>query len=84
LSRSIGKPQPPGRGRIVDTLVLPPVHFEPDPNDPEALRYIRGGNCDIKGIRSASVVILARFGNRQTIDWTPCGSLAISRYRPWR
>jgi hypothetical protein len=69
LSRSVGKPQPRGQWRIVDTLVLPPVQFDPDPDDPEALRFIGGDNCDIKGIRSGSVIILARFGNRQTIDW---------------
>jgi hypothetical protein len=69
LSRKVVKPNEHVRWRIVDTLVLPPVHFEPDPNDPEALRFIASSSCELKGYRSGSFIVLARFGNREKIDW---------------
>jgi hypothetical protein len=57
------------KSRIIDTLVLPPVQFDLDPDNLEALRYSGDSECEIKGLPNTTFIALVRFGNRKRVDW---------------
>jgi hypothetical protein len=69
LKRRVGTVESRTKWKIVDSLVLPPLQWEPDPADTEALRFIGSDNCALKGRPNVHFFVLARFGKRDRIDW---------------
>lgn len=69
LQRKIGEVDGYVTWHIVDTLLLPPVHLEPQPDRPNALRLFEAGDCEIDGKTDPFFIALVRWGDHEQIDW---------------
>jgi hypothetical protein len=69
LQRKVGMVGRHIKWRIVDTLVLPPISFDPDRSNAEALELVAEDHCEVKGLPNTTFIALVRFGKRQRIDW---------------
>lgn len=69
LQRKIGEVDGYVTWHIVDTLLLPPVHLEPHPDRPNALRLFEAGDCELDGKTDPFFIALVRWGDHEQIDW---------------